>query len=450
MIRGRLIWMLVALLAATALADDAAAVAEDAASQWPQWRGPLGTGVAPLADPPLRWDEETHLKWKVKIPGSGSSTPIVWGDQIFILTAIPTEREADALPEPEEPATRGGNPFRIERPTRYQQFVVLSIDRRSGDVLWQDTATEQVPHEGAHQDHGFASASPTTDGEFLYVSFGSRGIYCYDLQGRRIWDRDLGDMQVMRYFGESISPVLHDGVLVVPWDHEGESFIVALDGKTGETRWRVARPSGSAWSTPLVIEHGDKTQVIVSGRDRIHSYDLDTGAVLWESGRPSAAAIPVPVATESLVISMTGYPLSSRSLYAIPLDARGDITDQGHLAWSRDRGTPYVPSPLLVGDTLYFNSGNTSVLTSVKAATGEVVIDQQRIPGLRNIYSSPVSADGRIYITGREGKTVVIQAGPELEVLATNQLDDQIDASAALVGNEIIMRGKTYLYCIAE
>jgi len=172
--------------------------------------------------------------------------------------------------------------------------------------------------------------------------------------------------------------------------------------------------------------------------------------VIWESGRPSAAAIPVPIATDSLVLSMTGYPMSSRSLYAVPLDAQGDITDQDQLAWSRDRGTPYVPSPLLVEETVYFTSGNTSVLTSVKASTGEVIIERERIPDLRNIYSSPVAADGRIYITGRRGKTVVIKDGPELEVLATNELDDKVDASAAIVGKELFLRGKEYLYCISE
>jgi len=247
-----------ALAYAFVFSVSAATLAEDPLNQWHQWRGPLSTGVAPNGNPPVEWDEETNIKWKVEVPGKGSSTPIVWKDQIFILTAIKTDRVAESLPESEEPATRGGNPFRIDRPTNYHQFVVMSFDRNTGEVLWQDVATEQVPHEGAHRDHGFASASPTTDGEFLYASFGSRGIYCYDLQGNQVWDRDLGDMQVMRYFGESISPVLHDGILVVPWDHEGESFVVALDGKTGDTRWRVSRPSGSAWSTPLVVEHGHR------------------------------------------------------------------------------------------------------------------------------------------------------------------------------------------------
>jgi outer membrane protein assembly factor BamB len=172
--------------------------------------------------------------------------------------------------------------------------------------------------------------------------------------------------------------------------------------------------------------------------------------VIWECGRVQAAAIPVPVASDKLVFSMTGYPMTSRTLFAIPIDSTGDITDQDKIAWSRDRGTPYVPSPVLVGDTLYFTSGNTGMLSSANASTGEPIIDQKRVKGLRNVYASPVAAAGRIYITGRDGKTVVIKDGPELEILATNQLDDRIDASAAIVGDELFMRGKKYLYCIAK
>ena len=427
-----------------------AAWADDVASHWHQWRGPDSNGVAPNSDPPTNWDEKTNIKWKVEIPGNGSSTPIVWGDQVFILTAIETDRVADKLPEITEPATRGGNPFKIAPPTNYHQFVVISFDRQTGKVRWQDIATEQLPHEAFHRDHGYASASPTTDGKYLYASFGSRGIYCYDMQGNKVWDRDLGDMQVMRYFGEGISPALHGDSLIVNWDHEGDSFVVSLDTRDGDIKWKVPRKTGSTWSTPLVIDRNGKTQVIISGGDRLHSYDLETGEVIWECGRAPAAAIPVPVATDKLVFSMTGYPQTSRTLYAVPIDSTVDLTDQGKLAWSRDRGTPYIPSPVLLNDKLYFVSSNTGILSSLNASTGEPIIDQARVNGLRNVYSSPVAASGRIYLTDRDGTTVVIKDGPELEILATNELDDGIDASAAIVDDEIFLRGKKYLYCISE
>ncbi len=427
-----------------------AAAAEDVTNNWYQWRGPQSRGVAIGCDPPTEWNEQTNIKWKVEVPGNGSSTPIVWGNQVFLLTAIETDRVADELPEIDEPETRGGNPFKIERPTKYHQFIVMSFDRETGKVLWQDIATEQLPHEAYHRDHGYASASPTTDGQHLYASFGSRGIYCYDMQGNKVWDRDLGDMLIMRYFGESISPVLYGDSLIVNWDHEGDSFVISLDTKSGDTKWKVPRPTGTSWSTPLVIEHDGKAQVVISGRDGLHSYDVATGDLIWQCGRTAAAAIPMPVASDKLIFSMTGYPLTSRSLYAVPIDSTGDLTDQDKLAWSLERGTPYIPSPVLLGDTLYFMSSNTGILSSVKASTGEAIIDQARVTGLRNIYSSPVAAAGRLYLTGREGTTVVIKDAPELEILATNQLDDRFDASAAIAGNELFLRGKKYLYCISE
>lgn len=438
------------LLAVIASLIASNAGAEDVTGNWHQWRGPHSKGVAPESDPPIEWDEQTNIKWKVEVPGNGSSTPIVWGNQVFILTAVKTDRVADQLPEFVEPESRGGNPFKIKPPTNYHKFIVMSFDRQTGDVLWQDTATEQVPHEAYHRDHGYASASPTTDGEYLYASFGSRGIYCYDMQGHKVWDRDLGDMYVMRYFGEGISPVLYGDSLIVNWDHEGDSFVVCLDAKTGVDKWKVERKTGTTWSTPLVLEHGGKTHVIISGGDRLHSYDLATGKVIWECGRAQAAAIPVPVATDELVFSMTGYPQTSRTLFAIPIDSTGDLTDQDKLAWSRDRGTPYIPSPVLLGETLYYVSSNNGILSSVNASTGDPIIDQKRVTGVRNIYSSPVAAAGRIYLTGRDGKTVVIKDGPELEVIATNELDDRIDASAAIAGDELFLRGKKYLYCISK
>jgi outer membrane protein assembly factor BamB len=438
------------LLAVIASLIASNAGAEDVTGNWHQWRGPDSRGVAPDSDPPIEWDEQTNIKWKVEVPGNGSSTPIVWGNQVFILTAVKTDRVGDALPEVEEPETRGGNPFKIKPPTNYHQFIVMSFDRQTGKVLWQDTATEQLPHEAYHHDHGYASASPTTDGKHLYASFGSRGIYCYDMQGNKVWDRDLGDMQVMRYFGEGISPALYGDSLIVTWDHEGDSFVVCLDAKSGDEKWKVPRKTGTSWSTPLVLEHDGKAQVIISGGDRLHSYDLATGKVIWECGRAPAAAIPVPVATDKLVFSMTGYPQTSRTLFAVPIDSTGDLTDQDKLAWSRDRGTPYVPSPVLLGDTLYYVSSNSGILSSVNASTGDPIIDQKRVTGVRNIYSSPVAAAGRIYLTGRDGKTVVIKDGPELEVIATNELDDRIDASAAIAGDELFLRGKKYLYCISK
>jgi outer membrane protein assembly factor BamB len=305
-----------------------------------------------------------------------------------------------------------------------------------------------VPHEGAHRDHGYASPSATTDGESLYVSFGSRGLYAYDLDGHPKWDLDLGDMTIYRWFGEATSPVLHQDTLIINWDHEGESFLTALDAKTGETKWRVDRAEHTSWATPLIVERDGQTQVVVNGGVKARGYDFETGSVLWECGGQTNAIIPTPVATNELVFCMSGYPGSA--LYAIPLGSQGDITDTDSVAWKLNKDTPYCPSPLLYGNRLWFNKSNASVLTCIDATTGAHIIKEQRIPGLKSVYASPVGAADRVYFTGRDGKTVVLKNSDEFEVLATNVLEDDIDASPAIVGQDLFLRGKKNLYCISN
>lgn len=417
-------------------------VSQDRLDNWHQWRGPEATGVAPKGDPPSRWDEKTHVAWKTPIPGRGSSTPIVWGEQIFLLTAIDTGRAADAkdVVKPDPRFEKKTQP-----PLTYHQFVVLSIDRKSGKVRWQQVATEQVPHEGIHPSHSYAAFSPITDGRLLYAFFGSRGVYCYDLAGKLQWQRDLGRMDTRYGWGEGSSPALHGDTLIVNWDHEGQSFIVALDARTGKTKWKMDRDEVSSWATPLVVAD-KRTQVIVQGAKRARGYDLATGKVLWECGGQTINIIPSPVADDKLVYCMSGY--RGNIAVAIPLDATGDIT--GKVVWHHDRGTPYVPSPVLVGGRLYFTQANANLLTCLEARTGKVLIDRERLSALSSLYASPVAAAGRIYFVGRDGAAVVLKQADKLEVLATNKLDEGIDASPAIVGRQMFLRGEKHLYCIAE
>lgn len=417
---------------------------------WPHWRGPLANGVAPFANPPITWDADTNIKWNVKLPGRGTASPIVWNDRVFILAAIETDREGEP---PETPDTRSPdgpklNPFRIEPPTHFHQFVVMCLQRSTGEVLWKEVTREAVPHEGYHNDHGYASGSPTTDGQYLYASFGSHGIYCYDMDGEQRWERDLGDMRTRFSFGEACTPVLHDGVLIVMWDQEEQSMIYALDAATGETLWEQPRDEPSNWSTPLVVEHAGKTQVVTNGTNRVRSYNLNTGELLWECGGQTMNAIPSPVSREGLVYCMSNR--GGNAVYALPLDASGDITDSESIAWHRDKGAPYVPSPLLYGDRLYMTSSNRAILSCLDAATGEPLMDQTRLQDVKAFYASPVAAADRLYLVGRDGTCLVLANSTELEVLATNVLDDPIDATPALVGNELFLRSQGHLYCIEE
>jgi outer membrane protein assembly factor BamB len=420
--------------------------------QWHQWRGPDATGVAPLGDPPVTWSEQSNVKWKVRIPGFGKSSPIVWKDRVFVLTAVavPAPQAAQGPPvaaAQSPPALSQRRP--IPPPKEQYQFVVLCFDRETGKLLWRRVANELLPHEGFRPgDNSFASGSPITNGRYVYASFGSYGLYCYDMEGQLVWQRDLGDMQTRRGFGEGASPTLHDGTLIVNWDHEGPSFITALDAATGATKWKVDRDEVTTWNTPLVVEHDGRHQVVVNATSRARGYDLDTGATLWECGGQKTNPIASPVTLAGQVYCMTGY--RGYALYAIPLSARGDITDTDQIAWQRSAGTPYVSSPLLYDRQLYFTKGRNAILTCVDALSGKPLLDEVRLPGLRTLYASPVAAADRIYFVARDGTTLVIRRGPKLEVLATNRLDDGIDASPAIVGKELFLRGNKYLYCIRD
>lgn len=409
---------------------------------WHQWRGPDANGVAPAGDPPIEWDDERHLKWKVEIPGRGQATPIVWGPRLFVITAVNTGKVVEGVPRPEDQPMRQ---FGIKFPNTLYRFVVLCLDRHTGKTLWERTAVEALPHEGHHGDNSFASASPTTDGQLLYVSFGSRGLHCFDLDGQLRWSKPLGNVATRLSFGEASSPVVHGDVVVLTRDNETDSHILAIDARTGETRWQAKRDEVSAWATPLIVEHEGRTQVITNASRRVRSYDLATGQVLWECGGQVANVTPSPVRFGDHVVCMSGY--RGSIAMSLPLDATGDITDTDRIAWRYSRDTPYVPSPLLYGDWLYFNKLNNAVLTCLDVKTGKPIFESARLPTLTNLYASPVGAADRIYLVGRDGTTLVLKRSNTIEILATNKLDDSIDASPAIVGRQLFLRGQRHLYC---
>ncbi|NWF86164.1 MAG: PQQ-binding-like beta-propeller repeat protein [Bryobacteraceae bacterium] len=427
------------------------AAAPAADQHWPQWRGPLANGVSPTASPPLTWSETENVKWKTTLPGRGTASPIIWGNQIFLLSAVPTGRKAETgtAEAPADPPAGGppGGRRRSEKPTEAYQFVLLCVDRDSGKLLWQKVAREEVPHEGHHPDHGFASYSPVTDGQLVFASFGSRGLYAFDLAGNLKWQKDLGDMQTRNSFGEGSSPALFGNTLIVNWDHEGEDFVAAFDKTTGNELWRQARDEETSWATPLVVEHDGKPQVITSATRKVRSYDLATGKLLWECGGMTANVIPTPVAGHGMVYPISGF--RGAALLAVRLDRTGDLTDSDAIAWRHAKGTPYVPSPLLYDDHLYFFSGNNGILSAFDARTGRALFEAERLEALSGVYASPVGASGRVYLVGRNGVTVVIRNSHQLEVLATNRLEDRFDASPALAGKDLLLRGREHLYCLA-
>ena len=419
---------------------------DDTKAFWPSWRGPLATGVAPEGDPPLGWSESRNIRWKVEIPGRGSASPIVWGNQVYVTTAVPVGEAVSGGNLGGGTASKRGRRSRSSH--RVRQFTVLAYDRTDGRLVWQRIAREERPHEAVHSENGtWASGSTVTDGKRLYAYFGSQGLYCYDLEGELIWERDFGDLQMRNQFGEGSTPALHGDTIVVVWDHQGDSFVVALDAQTGDERWRVARDEIDSWATPIIVEHNGRHQVVVGAMNRVMSYDLETGAIVWESDGLTMNPIPSPVAADGFVFLTSGY--RGNNLKAVRLDdATGDISGTPAIAWTLDRDTPYVPSPLLYGDTLYLIKRNSGLLSAYDAKTGTAHYKLQRLAGISNVFASPVGAGGRIYIVGRDGTTLVIRQGATFDLLATNVLDDRFDASPAVVGNQIYLRGYRYLYAI--
>ncbi len=410
---------------------------------WGQWRGPLDTGVATRAKPPTEWNESTNIRWKVPVPGPGHSSPIVWNNRIYLTAAIPHGEPVDP-PVGIRPGAHD-NILKVRR----TRFVVAALDRNTGKTVWKKTLRDSLPHESRHDTGSYASASPITDGKRIFAFFGSNGLFALDLEGTLLWEKDLGDMHTKHGHGEGASPALYGETLVVNWDHEGPSFIVAFNARNGEQLWRRTRDEPTSWSSPHIVLHEGRPQVVVSAANRIRSYDLAEGSLLWECGGLSHNVVAGPVSQDGLVICGSSY--EKQAILGINLNgASGDLTGGDNVVWIKRRDTPYVPSLLLYDGLVYYHRHYQGVLTCRKAATGEPLYERARLAGIRNVYASPVAADDRIYITSLDGETLVFTSGAHPEALSLNKLDDQFSASAALVGDTIIMRGRKSLYCIAR
>lgn len=418
-------------------------------AHWPEWRGPFFNGMA-ASDAPTTWSDTKNIKWKTEIQGRGHSTPVIWGDKIFLTTAIATGQN----PQPssaesqsaQAPSRRGGGAgAQIEH-----RFDVICIDRKTGKKIWQKTARVATPHEGYHRTYGsFASNSPVTDGLHVYVSFGSRGVFCFDMNGKLIWQKDPGvRMQMRLQFGEGTAPVLDRDRIILTFDHEAGAFIVALDKRTGKELWKSARDERSSWSTPLIIEHAGRRQVIVSATNKVRSYDVQTGKVIWECAGLGSNVIPAPVYHNGVVYVMSGH--RDPKMIAIRLGKEGDLSGSDAILWSHTRGIPYTASPVLHENKLYVAT-DSGQISCFNIATGEPYYQQVRLPRPYNFKASPVGANGKLYLASEEGNVIVLKMGEKFEVLATNVLEDQtFIASPVIVEGELFLRSQNHLYCISE
>jgi len=443
-------------------------VAEDAdnSKHWDHFRGPTRTGSSATAKPPVEWTAEKNVKWKLEVPGQGTSSPVIWGDKLFLTTAVNLEPGEGQAPQRlgrrqlfQKFDENGDGQFSNEERAKLMayrkeqaaksltkhQFVVMCVDRNNGKVLWQDVANERKPTESHHKDHGFASASPITDGKHIYFHFGPNGLFCYDFDGKQVWKRtDLGEMETRGNFGAGSSIALDDDMIVMPWDHEGQSRIEAINASAGETVWKTDRDEPSCWATPRIVSVNGKKQVIHSGENYSRGYDLTNGEEIWRSSGLSSRPVATPIVRGNL-----GFFASSRHgavLNAYHLDRSGDISSEP--AWKITSRTPDCPSMLLSDNRLFYVASNSNVVSCANADDGSLLFDGQRMPGIRSIYSSLVGANGNVFVTGRGGKTVVIKDQAEFEVVQKNDIGERVDATLALVDDQIFIRGSKHLFCI--
>ncbi len=412
-------------------------------ANWPEWRGLYNSGSASGGSTPIEFSETKNVKWKVEIPGKGHATPIIWGNQIIIQTAVATDKK----PENADPA-KAGSPMAPNVTDLVHQFKVISVDKATGKINWQTTVKELMPAERTHELGSWASNSPITDGENIFAFFGSRGLYCLDMKGNVKWERNFGQMDIVASFGEGSSPALYKDKIYIPWDHQGKSFLFALDKKTGKEAWTAPREEITSWATPLIVEVNGKAQVITSATNKVRSYDAQTGEIIWECTGMTRNVIPCPTYADGILYLESGF--RGNAVKAIDLaKAKGDITGTPIILWEYNQDASYTPSPVLMDGKYYFMKGNNGIMTCLDAKTGKVIYSNQKLEGITNMFSSPTGNKDKIYIAATNTVDVV-KAGAEFSLLSKNTLDDTFHASPVIIGNDLFLRGFKYLYCISE
>jgi len=418
--------------------------------QWPQFRGPQSSGVADDPNLPDTWSTTRNVLWKAEIPGSGWSSPVVWGDRIFLTSVIST-----TAPEvPKKGLYFGGN--RESVPTDEHRWMVYAMDWKTGKIAWEREVHRGVPATSHHLKNTYASETPVTDGERVYAYFGNLGLFVFDMEGKPVWSQPWGPFRTRYGWGTASSPVLYKDRIYVVNDNDDRSFLAVLDKKTGKQIWRVERDEASNWSTPYIWENDRRTEIITSGTRKVRAYDLD-GKVLWELGGMSSIVIPTPFSQHGLLFLASGYVGDTvRPVYAVKAGARGDIslkegeTSNEYIAWYQRQAGPYNPSPLVYDDN-YYTLLDRGIFTCHDARTGREIYGKQRIdPEASAFTASPWASNGKIFALSEDGDTFVIQAGNEFKVLGKNPLDEMCMATPAIARGSLIIRTATKLYRIGR
>ena len=392
------------------------AVEGEGAGYWPRWRGPSGQGVVDDATYPDRWSATRNIVWRTTVPGNGNSSPIIWRDQVFLTTSRENGR----------------------------RLLIMSYRRSDGQLLWE-TEVPPGPGERVHRKNTQASATPTTDGERVYASFGSRGLVAVSLDGTLAWHRELG--RIDNYHGTAGSPLLYRNLVIIYQDHDAGSFVAAFDKVSGESVWRVPRQASVGWGSPIAVSVNGHDELIVSSQRRVTAYNPGTGTELWRCGGNRFEVVPTPVVGHGLIFCASGR---AGPTLAIRPGGHGDVT-KTHVAWQTARGAPFVPSPIVYGDYLYTVNDMASVVTCFNARTGDVMW-QERLgrPSREGFSASPVAFGGKVFFTNDTGKTFVLRAGPDFELLHTNDIGARTLASPALVDGRWYVRTERELVAIGN
>jgi outer membrane protein assembly factor BamB len=384
---------------------------------WPRWRGPSGQGLVSGTGYPDAWSPTENVRWKTPLAGDGNSSPVVWGDRIFLTTAY----------------------------DRGSRLAVMAFKRSDGTKLWEAFAPAGRSNQGNHYKNGHASATPATDGQRVYASFGARGLVAFDMDGKLVWHRDLGPMDA--YHGTAGSPLLYKDRLILYQDQFAGSFIAAFDTRTGKELWRTKRDADTGWGTPIAVRVVDHDEIIVSSQQRVQAYNPDNGLELWRCSGTTYEVIPTPVVGYGMVFCSSGR---AGPTLAIKPGGKGDVT-RTHLQWTSPRGSPFVPSPILYGEYLYMVNDMASIVTCLEATTGKVMWQGRLGRASREGFSaSPVAFDGKVFFTNDEGETFVLKAGPTFELLHVNKLDEATLATPALVDGRWYIRTDRHLYAIGK
>ncbi len=427
---------------------------ETTSEPWPSFRGARASGVAEGAKPPTEWDydERTNIQWERYIPGLAHSSPVVWGDTIFVTTALREDGNEEELKiglyGSIEPVPDEGE----------QSFQVMAIDRNDGEILWEETAWVGSPRFPRHPKGSFAASSPATNGDYVVAFFGTEGLYCFDSEGELAWEKDLGELSSCFYmvpsaeWGFSSSPVIHEDKVIVQCDIQKGSFLAALDLKTGKELWRTAREEVPTWSTPTVDIRDGRRQIIVNGYKHIGAYELDTGKEIWKLVGGGDIPVPAPVVAHDLVF-ITNAHGQMAPIYAIDTMAEGELTIDADtcegMVWSYPTRGNYMQTPLVYGDHLYMCT-DAGVLTCYVARTGEEKYRQRLGRGQSGFTASSVAANGHLYFTSEDGETYVVKAGPKYEEVAVNDNGEPTMATPAIAGNSLIIRTRSFLMSVGE